>query len=68
MITTYGTLKDAVASWLARADLDSQIPTFVQFAHARINRDVRVAAMQATATGTVSDTNTITLPSDCRKV
>jgi len=56
-----------VASWLARADLESAITTFIQFAHARINRDLRVAAMLTTATGTVSS-NTITLPTDCRKV
>lgn len=68
MITNYGDLKDAVASWLARADLTSQIPTFIQFAHARINRDVRTAAMQVTVSGLTSDTNTIPLPGDCRKV
>lgn len=45
MITDYSSLKQAVADWLARADLTAQIPTFIQGAHARINRELRVASM-----------------------
>lgn len=43
MIQDYSTLKAAIADWLARADLTSRIPTFVQFAEARINRELRVS-------------------------
>jgi hypothetical protein len=45
MATTYTTLLAEVASFLGRGDLTSHIPTFVQFAQARINRDVRAREM-----------------------
>jgi len=48
VITDYASLQAEVAGWLARADLTSQIPTFIQLAEARFNRDVRVREMQAT--------------------
>lgn len=68
MITNYATLQDAIAAWLKRADLTSQIPTFIQFAEARFNRELRVAQMLVPVTGTVSALGQIDLPSDCRKV
>lgn len=68
MIADYATLKTAIADWLARADLDAQIPTFIQFAESRFNRDLRLASMQVTRTGTVSASNDIQLPADCRSV
>ena len=42
MITNYTTLKDAVASWLNRSDLTSNIPEFIQLAEASFIRDERV--------------------------
>lgn len=45
MAATYTTLLAEVASYLGRADLIASIPTFVQFAQTRINREVRVPAM-----------------------
>ena len=51
MITDFLSLKTTVADWLARADLTAQIPTFVQLAEARMSRDVRNAAMQASMSG-----------------
>lgn len=65
MITDYATLKDALAGWLARADLTSRIPEFIQLAEARFNRDLRVSQQQTTLTGTVSS-GQIQLPADCR--
>lgn len=46
MAATYTALLAEVAGYLARSDLTSIIPTFVQFAQARINRDVRAKVMQ----------------------
>jgi hypothetical protein len=46
MATTYSTLLSEVASYLGRADLTATIPTFVQLAQARINRDVRCVEME----------------------
>lgn len=50
MATTYTTLLTEVASYLARSDLTSIIPTFVQLAQARINRQVRAKAMETKST------------------
>ncbi len=49
-ITTYTELKAAIANWLARDDLASQIPDFVFLAEAAFNRDFRVRAMEQRAT------------------
>ena len=46
MSSTYTALLAEVASYLARSDLTSIIPTFVQLAQARINRDVRAREME----------------------
>jgi hypothetical protein len=53
-ITTYGELKTAVASWLNRSDLTSQIPDFITLAEANIARDVRARAMEKRVTAAVS--------------
>jgi hypothetical protein len=62
-INTYGTLKTAVATWLNRADLTSYIPDLIALAEQRINygsdgqyisQPLRVPAMQARATGTIT--------------
>lgn len=63
----YPTLKAAVAEELARADLTSAIPGFIQLAEADMNRQLRVRQMMATATGT-SVGDTITLPGDYREM
>ena len=44
-ITTGATLATAVANWLARADLTSRIPEFVQLAEAKLFRDLRTPEM-----------------------
>lgn len=46
MATTYTTLLSEVAGYLSRSDLTSIIPTLVQFAQVRINREVRTQAME----------------------
>lgn len=52
---------------LKRADLVSEIPTYIQFAESRFNRDLRMPQQQQTLTGLVTD-GLIQLPSDCREV
>lgn len=64
-ITTYGGLKNAVASWLHRVDLTSSIPDLITLAEARIARDLRLRA-QITF-GTLATSTTVpyvALPSE----
>jgi hypothetical protein len=48
-MTTYATLKADAASWLARNDLASSIPSFITLAEAQIRRDIRVRAQETNA-------------------
>ena len=41
----YGELKQTVADYIHRSDLTAMMPTFIELAHARIMRDVRVPGM-----------------------
>lgn len=59
-ITTYAELQTAVANWLHRDDLVSLIPDFITLAEAKLNRALRIRAMENIATGTVS--STVALP------
>lgn len=63
MISTYNDLKNAVADWLNRADLETAIPGFVALAEAQAGRRLRVRQMLRRATG-VLDGARIALPSD----
>lgn len=60
-LSTYADLKSAVAGWLHRTDLTSVIPDFISLCEANISRDLRVRAMEQTATGTLSAT-TLAIP------
>ena len=60
-IGTYAELKTAVANYLHRADLTTVIPDFIALCEANIRRDLRVRAMEQTATGTLSAT-TLAIP------
>jgi len=68
-ISTYAELKTAIANFLARDDLTSVIPDFIQLAEARINRqlETREQEKRATATLSVGDEYTA-LPTDMREV
>ena len=44
-ITNYGELKSAIGDFLNRSDLTSVIPTFIDFAEAEFNRNLRVRQM-----------------------
>jgi hypothetical protein len=70
-ITSYSTLVTAVTEWLAReedATLVARIPTFIQLAEAKINRELFVRQMENRATTSVDTGSTepefISLPDD----
>lgn len=48
-LTTYEGLKAAVADWLGRDDLASQIPVFIALAENRMNRELRLRVMEHAA-------------------
>lgn len=56
-ITNYATLQAAVADYLNRQDLTSQIPLFIQFVEADLNTRLRSREMivEATITSTLAD-------------
>ena len=63
--TNYSALKTKIAEYLARTDLDAQIPDFIRLAEERLRRELRIRQMLkvATASTTASD-STVSLPSD----
>jgi len=62
-ITNYATLQSAIADYLNRADLTSQIQTFIQFAEADLNTRLRTREMIVRATTNNSD-EFVKLPTD----
>ena len=62
-ITTYAELSTAVANWLHRADLTSQIPDFITLCEAKINRNLRISTMETRVTATL-DEQYETVPTD----
>ena len=61
--TNYNSFVTTVESYLARTDLTSVIPDFIQMAQLRMSRDLRTEAMLKVATTTPSD-NKVAFPSD----
>lgn len=53
-ITTYSELKQAVADWLNRADLEQQIPDFVTLAEATLNKVLRSTYMVTSGTASIT--------------
>lgn len=62
-ISTFAELKAAIASWLARDDLTTQIPDFITLFEATACRELRVRPTELTATLTVT-AGSATLPTD----
>ena len=62
-ITNYATLQSAVADYLNRADLSSQIQTFIQLVESDLNTRLRSREMIVRAT-TTSDQEYVEVPSD----
>lgn len=54
-LSTYEDLKSAVADWLDRSDLTDRIPDFIALAETRINRDLRIRAMEVRSTMSTTD-------------
>ncbi len=61
--TNYNELVTTVASYLARSDLTSIVPTFVQLAQERMTRDLKTREMLKLSTTTATD-STVELPID----
>jgi len=67
-LTTYDDLKTAVADWLERSDLAGRAADFITLAEARLNRELRLAVMEAEASLTAAaGARSLTLPSVCRE-
>ena len=62
-ITNYSTLQSTIADYLNRADLTSQIQTFIQFVESDLNTRLRCREMIVRATAT-SDQEYVQLPAD----
>ena len=68
-ISTYAELKTAVANFLARTDLDDQIPNFIQLAEARMSRELETREQEKRATATLAASDEyVALPTDLREI
>jgi hypothetical protein len=64
-ITNYTDLQSTIADYLARTDLTTQIPLFIQLAENRLRRDLRIRPMlKVVTTPTTASDSTVALPSD----
>lgn len=67
--TSYSDLQTAIAGYLARTDLTTQIPDFIRLAETRLRRDLRIRQMlKSVTTATVGGDSTVELPSDFLEV
>lgn len=65
MITNYTELKSTIADYLARDDLSTKIPTFIQLGEVRLRRDLRIRSMlKVVTTTTTAGDKTVAYPSD----
>jgi len=62
-LTNYNAFVSTVESYLARTDLSSQIPDFIQMAQFRMTRDLRTERMLKVATTAPTD-NKVAFPTD----
>lgn len=62
-LTNYTTLQAAIKNALHRADLDSAIPDFITLCEDKLNKRLRLRAMETRATSSIS-TEYVALPSD----
>lgn len=68
-ISSYAELQTAIANFLARNDLNSVIPDFIQLAEARINRELETREQEKRSQATlVAGDEYIALPTDLREV
>jgi hypothetical protein len=59
-ISNYAELQTAVANWLHRSDMTAQIPDFISLGEAKLNRTLRLRAMENVATGSTG--TSVSLP------
>ena len=65
-LSTYAQLRQAVADWLDRRDLGDRIPDFIALAESRLNRLLRLRAMEVeVAIQAPAGTDWVDLPADC---
>lgn len=63
--TSYSDLQTAIAGYLARSDLTTQIPDFIRLCEVRLRRDLRIRQMlKSVTTSTTASDSTVELPSD----
>lgn len=62
-IASYSELKTAVANWLNRSDLTTYIPDFVSLGEWRVNRELRIRAMETSLSSAIAS-GVLALPSD----
>lgn len=68
-ISTYAQLKSTIADFLARDDLTTQIPTFIQLAEGRMSRELETREQEKRATTNLTANDQyVTLPTDFREV
>lgn len=68
-LANYSDLKTAIASWVARSDLTTQLDDFIDMAEAEFNRTLRTEQMIAETTLTLSSTSSsVNLPADFLEV
>lgn len=66
-LTSYTTLKTAVANYLGRSDLTTQIPDFITLAELRLSREIRTRKLlKSVTTSTAVGDSTVEIPSDFR--
>ncbi len=65
-LSTYAQLKQAVADWLDRRDLGDRIPDFIALAESRLNRLLRLRAMEVEVViRAAAGIDWLDLPEDC---
>jgi len=64
VITDYASLQAAIADYLGRSDLTTQIQTFINQGESRIYRNLRVAAMEKALSLTIGANGTAAVPAD----
>ena len=67
-ISNYTELQTAVSNWLDRSDLTSRIPEFIALAEAKINRRLRIQAMETIDTAFAIANETESLPTGFRSL
>lgn len=68
-LSTYSDLQTAIADFLARSDLASKIPDFIEMCEARMSRELNTRSQEGRTTLTTSiGTEYVTLPTDLREL